>query len=81
MSFPQQGQDACRFRAEWEDNDGRVRERHFTSYDAAKRFSFEIEIALFDEALQNIQERKPRASASVKRRSSPRRKPVASREA
>ena len=42
------------YRCEWNDNDGFGRERCFKSFRAAERYGLEMEIALFNEAMERI---------------------------
>jgi hypothetical protein len=45
-----------RFRVEWDDNDGLIRERYFDSYRAAERFAFDIERRLLRDIMEDILE-------------------------
>ena len=42
------------YRVEWEDNEGRLKERFFKSHEAAERYSLEIELKLLNEVVRSF---------------------------
>lgn len=48
------GDDRCRFRVEWTDNDGLTKERYFRSYRSAERYALKKETVLLNELIADI---------------------------